>query len=279
MKKLSQMLRARHSRYMACFVVIALLLSVLGCGGGPMSSQNPSPQPQPNASSLLQINIGDAPADRLVAASMTIGSMTLSNSGGGTVTVVSSSTPIEIMHLMGTMQPISLMKVPQGTYSGAMVNISSATVIYIAPATGQLAQKQVPGPMTATITFSPTLNVGASPMVLNLDMNMDASVSIDNSGNVSMNPTMTASMGPGGTAGSLDPEHGGMEHMTGTVKNLSGSSFTMSMMQSSQDISVTTDSDTQFAGMGGMGGMSDDMIVMVDAIMREDGSFLAQREA
>ena len=39
--------------------------------------------------------------------------------------------------------------------------------------------------------------------------------------------------------------------MTGTVKSPSGSSFTMSMMQSSQDISVTTDSNTQFHGMDG----------------------------
>jgi hypothetical protein len=57
----------------------------------------------------------------------------------------------------------------------------------------------------------------------------------------------------------------------------SGNSFTMSMMQSSQDISVTTGSNTQFMGMGGMGSMSNGMIVMVDATMHSDGTFMAQK--
>ena len=57
----------------------------------------------------------------------------------------------------------------------------------------------------------------------------------------------------------------------------SGNSFAMSMMQSSQNISVTTGSSTQFEGMGGMGGMSNGMIVMVDATMQSDGIFMAQK--
>lgn len=255
------------------FLGISLLL-LLACGGGTSSSQNPNPQPNTTA---LQVNLGDAPSDRLVAVSMTLGSMTLTNGSGGTVTVVSSSTPVEMMHLMGTVEPISLMNVPQGTYSGASISIPSAVVMYMDPSTMQLVQKSVSGPMTATINFSPSLTVGTSPMVLNLDMNMASSVSIDQSGNVTMTPTMTASMNPGGTGSSQDPENGGMEHMTGTVMSSSGSSFAISMMQSSQNISVTTGSNTQFMGMGGMGGMSNGMIVMVDATMQSDGTFMAQK--
>ncbi|HZC22987.1 MAG TPA: DUF5666 domain-containing protein [Candidatus Binatia bacterium] len=238
------------------------------------SSQNPNPQPN---TTPLQVNIGDAPSDRLVAVSMTIGSMSLTKSGGGSISVVSSSTPVEMMHLMGTVDPISLMNVPQGTYSGATMSISSATVMYMDPTTMQLVQKSVSGPMNATVNFIPSLTVGTSPMVVNLDMNMASSVSIDQSGNVTMTPTMTASMNPCCTGNSQDPEYGGMEHMTGTVMNFAGSSFTMSMMQSSQNISVTTGSGTQFEGMGGMGGMSNGMILMVDAIMQNDGTFMAQK--
>jgi len=108
-------------------------------------------------------------------------------------------------------------------------------------------------------------------------MNMASSVAIDNSGNVTMTPTMTASMNPCCTGNSQDPANGGMEHMTGTVMSSSGNSFAMSMMQSSQNISVTTGSSTQFEGMGGMGGMSNGMIVMVDATMQSDGIFMAQK--
>jgi hypothetical protein len=267
---------ARTTKIAKCMASVALAFSLLllfGCGGT-SSSQNPNPQPNTTA---FQVNLGDAPSDRLVAVSMTIGSMTLTNGGGGNVTVVSSSTPVEMMHLMGTVEPISLMKVPQGTYSGATVSISSAIVLYMDPTTMQLVQKFVQGPMAANVNFSPSLTVGTSPMVLNLDMNLASSVSIDRSGNVTMTPTMTASMNPGGTGNSQDPENGGMEHMTGTVMSISGNSFTMSMMQSSQNISVTTGPNTQFEGMGGMGGMSNGMIVMVDATMQSDGTFIAQK--
>jgi hypothetical protein len=258
------------------FSTTALLVAILffsGCGGnGNSSSQNPPPN-----TSALQVNIGDAPSDRLVAVGMTIGSMTLAKSTGGAVTVVSSSTPVEMIHLMGTMQPISLMKVPQGSYSGATVNISSAIVMYMDPVAVQLVQKAVLGPMSATMSFNPNLTVSNTPMVLNLDMDMASSVSIDGAGNVTMTPTMSASMNPGGTSNTHDPEDGGMEHMTGTVKSFSGNSFTMSMMQTSQDVPVATDSNTQFQGIGGMGGMSNGMIVMVDATMQMDGSFMAHK--
>lgn len=260
--------------FTACGALAFSLLLSFGCGGG--TSSAPNPNPQPNTTSL-QVNIGDAPSDRLVAVSMTIGSMTLANTSGSSVTVVSSPTPVEMMHLMGTMQAVSLMKVPQGNYSGGTVNISSALVMYMDPVAGQLVQKTVPGPMSATMTFSPSLTVGTTPMVLNLDMDMASSVSIDGAGNVSMTPTMVASMNPRGTGNSHDAEDGGMEHMTGTVKSFSGSSFTMSMMQSSQDVPIATDSNTQFQGMSGMGGMSNGMIVMVDATMRPDGSFMAHK--
>jgi hypothetical protein len=208
---------------------------------------------------------------------MTIGSMTLTNASGGIVSIVSSSTPVEMMHLMGTVNPISLMNVPQSTYSSATMNISSAMVMYMDPNTMQLVQKSVPGPMNVAINFSPSLTIGASPMVVNLDMNMASSVSIDQSGNVTMTPTMTATMSSCCSGNSHDPEHGGMEHMIGSVMSSSGSSFTMSMMQTSQNISIATGTNTQFEGMGGTGGMSNDMLVMVDATMQSDGTFMANK--
>jgi Domain of unknown function (DUF5666) len=263
----------RVATHSACTALFVSLLLLLGCGGG---TSSPSPNPQPNTSTL-QVNIGDGPSDELIAVSMTIGSMMLTKSSGGSVTVVSPPTTVEMMHLMGTVEPISLMNVPQGTYSGATINISSAMVLYMDPTSMQLVQKSVPGPMTATVNFNPSLTVGTSPMVLNLDMNIASSVSIDNAGNVTMTPTMTASMNPCCTGNSQNPQNGGMEHMTGTVMNFSGSSFNMSMIQSSQNISVTTGSNTQFEGMGGMGGMSNGMIVMVDATMQSDGTFMAQK--
>lgn len=259
----------------AVWVLLTMFLFLLfGCGGGSNSSQSTNSLPKVTA---LQVNLGDGPSDRLVAVSMVIRSMTLTNASAGTVSVVSSSTPVEMMHLMGTVDPISLMNVPQGAYSGATMSISSATVMYMDPITMQLVQKPVSNPMSATVTFNPNLTVGTSPMVLNLDMNMASSISIDSSGNVTMTPTVKATMNTCCNGNSQDPENGGMEHMIGAVMSSSGNAFDMSMMQSTQNISVTTGSGTQFEGMGGMGSMSNGMLVMVDAVMQSDGSFLAQK--
>src|SRR5262249_48458459 len=186
------------------FVITVFVLAFNGCGGsGTTPSQNSNPQPN---TTVLQVNLGDAPADRLVAVSLTIGSMALTSSSGGTVTMISSATPVEMMHLMGTVQPMSLMPVPHGSYSGATVTISSATVMYMNASTGQLIQKSLQGPMPANVSLNPALVIGTSPMVLNLDMNMASSVTIDNSGNVSMTPTMTATMNAAANGGSHDPQ-------------------------------------------------------------------------
>ncbi len=264
----------QFTRSIVCTSLFFSVLLLFGCGGGTSSSLR-SPNPQPSTTAL-QVNIGDGPSDQLVAVSMTIGSMTLSNTAGGSVPVVSSPTTVEMMHRMGTTEPISLRSVAQGTYSGATMTISSALVTYMSPVTGQMVQKNVPGPMTATMSFSPSLTVSSSPMVLNLDMDMAASVSIDAAGNVTMTPAVTASVNAGGSGNGHDPEDGGMQHMAGTIQSISGSAFTLSMMQTSQNISVAINSGTQFQGMGGMGGMSNGMIVMVDAGMQPDGSFMAQ---
>ena len=156
-----------------CASLFFSVLLLFGCGGG--TSQNSNPQTSMTA---LQVNIGDGPSDQLIAVSMTIGSMVLSNTAGGSVTVVSSPTTVEMMHRMGTVEPISLTKVAQGTYLGTTLTISSAVVTYMSPVTGQMVQKNVPGPMTATMSFSPNLTSSSSPTVLNLDMDMAASVKI-----------------------------------------------------------------------------------------------------
>jgi len=255
-------------------MLIPTMLIEVGCGGG--SSQSPSTPlaPQPGSASF-QINIGDYPSDRLLAFAMTINSMSLTNSTGSTVNLVSNPVPLEMMQLMGTMQPLAIMTIPQGTYTKATMTIGSATVTYMDPVTMQAVQKTVPG-MTATIQFDPNVTMNGTPSVMNFDMDMAASVFIDGAGNVTMNPTLHMTTGAY-AVGSHDPVHGGMEHMFGAVANISGGSFTMAMMQGLQNPTFMTNSNTQFVNMGGMGMMSSGNLIMVDAEMRPDGSMLADR--
>jgi hypothetical protein len=101
-------------------------------------------------------------------------------------------------------------------------------------------------------------------MVLNLNMNMVSSVSIDNSGNVTMTPTMTASMKsmlPRQFSRPAEWRDGAHD------RNRNGDEILRQFFHDvddaeSQNISVTTGSGPQFEAMGGMDGMSNGMIVV-----------------
>lgn len=262
---------AGHPERFAPIAAAGILFIVLSACGGGMSSSTSTPQQN---AATIQVNIGDAPSDRLVSFGMTISSMTFTNSAGASVPVMSSSATTEMVHLMGILQPLSLMQVPQGTYTKATITMSNMAVAYMNPANGQMVQQTIAGPMTSVVNFSPSLTLGSSPMVANFDLDMANSVAIDNMGNVSFTPAFTASMQSGGVVGN-SPYSGGMQHMMGSVGSSSGSSFSFSMMESSSPMNIGTNSNTQFVGMSGMGMMSNNQIVTVDAMMQPDGSMMA----
>lgn len=91
-----------------------------------------------------------------------------------------------------------------------------------------------------------------------------------------MTPAFRTVMNSVGSGSGNDPENGFMEHLVGSVASTSGNNFGMSMMQSSQPLTFTTNSSTQFVNIGGMGMMSNGELVMVDAMLQSDGSIQAQ---
>lgn len=253
-------------------------LGIVGCGGGGSSSaMSGTPNPTPIATPI-QVSLGDAPADWIMAFGMTVNSITMTNSGGGTVNMVTTASPMEMMQLMGTVQPVSTMAVPQGNYSQAMVTFSAVTMGYMDPVSHTYKQKTMPGPFTATVPFSPAMTVGTSPMALSFDMKMGPSVSIDALGNVTITPVMTASMGSTTGAG-MNPWQGSMQHRIGAISSVSGSQFTMGSMMGMQQTTFMTNGNTQFAGTGfnGTGSMTTGMMVGVNAVMQSDGTYMAQR--
>jgi hypothetical protein len=259
----------------ACTIAI-LVAALNGCGGGSAASNTGSnPTPTPTAKTAVQVNMGDSPADWMLAFSMNITSMSLTGSNGS-ATVVSTSMPMEMMHLMGTMQPLAMINAPQGTYTGASVTIGSATVMYMDPTTKAAVQATISGPMTGTVTFSSPITVGSTPMAMGFDLDLASSVTASSNGSLSMNPVFHVTSGTQGSGNPMDFEDGGIQQMMGTVSSVSGSSFTMSSMQAAQNFTFATNSSTVFDGTT-MGSMSSGMGVMVDASLQSDGSLLASR--
>lgn len=254
---------------------------LVACGGGgtTASSGGGTTTPPPTASTTVQVNMGDAPADWMLAFSTSIASMSLSGSNG-TINVTSNSTPIEMTQLMGTMQPFAMVSAPQGTYNSASITIGSCSVTYIDPTTKTLVQKSIAGPFNTTVTFSSPVTVGSTPMAFNFDLDLAHSVTADSSGNLSFAPQFHFSMGTQGSGTGNDPAYGGMQQMMGAVSNTASGSFSMTALQAAQTFTVTTNSSTQFQGIAtGMGMMGSGMGVLVSAKLQPDGSLLATQVA
>lgn len=261
-----------------------LALVALGCGGGAAgqaSSGGGSGSGSGTGSALstpVQVTLGDAPGDWVMAFGMTVGSMTLTASGGSTVSLLPAATPVEMMQSMATTLPMAMIQVPQGTYTQATVTVGSVTVGYMDPSTGAYVQKTMAGPFTATIPFSPALSVGSAPVSLNVDMDMGASLSLDASGNLTLAPVMTATM-PGLAASGQTPWTGSMPQLMGSISSVSGSSFTLASMMGLSGATFATNAATQFAGNGlsGIQGLSTGLLVNVAAVVQADGTYLATR--
>ncbi len=252
-------------------------LAFLACGGSTSGGFTMAPPPPANTAPV-QVSLGDAPADWIMAFGMTVNSISMLNSNGSTVNMVPTATPMEMMQTMATMQPLSVMSVPQGNYTQATVMVSAVTMSYMDPVSKTAMQKAMAGPFTATVAFSPSMTVGASPVALNFDMNMGSSVAIDASGNVTFTPVMTAMTSTVPATGS-NPFQGGMQHQVGRVTTIAGSQFTMGSMMGIQTMTFMTNGSTQFpsSGLTGMGMMTTGMMVSVDAALQADGNYMAQR--
>lgn len=272
------------SRQSAFALLLTGSLILVGCGGGSSATATPgsgsgsgSGTGTTPTATLVQVNLGDAPADWVMAFGMTVNSITLTSVSGSTVNVVPASTPMEMAQLMGTMQTVSTLAVPQGSYTQAVVTFSAVNLGYMNPITKAYATATMPGPFTATVPFSPAFTVGASPMALDFDLNLGASLAADSTGAVSLTPVITAAPMPVSATGPT-PWNGSLR-MMGSVSGVTGSQFTLGSMMGLQTTTFTTSGTTTFAGTGltGMGGMAAGLMVAVDATLQADGSFLAQR--
>lgn len=250
-------------------ITITVLAILIGCSSGPGTITNGTAP-----TTAVQVNMGDSPADWMLAFSMNITSMTLNGSNGNT-TVVANTTPMEMMHLMGAMQPLSMITVPPGSYTGATITIGSATVTYMNPTTNTITQQTFQNPMTGTVTFSSPVTVGSIPMAMNFDLDLASSVT-GSAGSLTMNPVFNMTFGQQGSGNPGDYANGGISAMMGSIASVSSSSFTMTSMQSVGNFTFATNGTTTFDGTT-MGGMSDGMLVMVDATLQADGSLLATR--
>src|ERR1700737_4659801 len=165
------------------------VVTLSGCSGSAPTTVNPA------AKSAVQVRIGDAPIDKVLAFELTVTSITLTDAAGVTTSVLSSPTEVELTHLAGTFEPLTLNNISQGTYTKAVITVASPDVTYIDPGTGLIMEKHptLTTP-TATVTFpNGGLTVGSGATSINFDFNLANSLVFDASNNVTVTPVFTLS--------------------------------------------------------------------------------------
>ena len=260
---------------------IALLAVAVGCSGGSQAGTTST-----TPLSAVQVKIGDAPADSVLAFELNITSVSLQPQSGNAVSVLSAPAEIELAHLSGTLEPLTLANVAPGMYTGAAIAVSSAEVTYIPSGSSTPVNKQIALNQTVNVTFNPALNVGSGSSLVNLDMNLAQSLTFDSSGNLTgINPMFAATTVsvPAGEQGE-DEDHGELQDSVGTITATNAATgtalatFTITPAMNGQPLTFQVNSGTHFEdGLAQFSDLKANMMVKVDAVTQSDGSLLATK--
>jgi hypothetical protein len=168
---------------------------------------------------------------------------------------------------------------PPGTYSGATLTVTSAEVVVINGTTPTSVPATISGG-TVTVTF-PNITVTTTPLFLNFDLDLAASVVLNGTPITSATVTpkfnvTSAATPPAGNEGNEDHDNGELEDVHGSVKSIAAPNFTVTTKTT--DITFATDANTRFKdGITQLSDLKVGDIIEVDGITKSDGSKLATK--
>jgi Domain of unknown function (DUF5666) len=269
-------------RMLAVSVMIGALMLLAACGGNSSSSPTPTPTPRPTPSTVVtQIRIGDAPADRVIAFELTIASpVVLTPSAGGSAANLTVGTNrLELTHMSGKLEPLSVVNFPQESYSSAAITITNPEMTFL-NGSGTPTTIQGSASQTVTVNFNPALSIGSSPVVINVDLNIANSIATDQAGNITgfsfSGSSFNISTKAVAAQAQQEDDDGEIESVTGLVTSVSGNNFTMKAGPSGAQLTFTTDATTQSSD--GLTNVNSTLnqIVDVEGVTRSDGTLFAK---
>ncbi len=268
------------AKFASIFALAALIALASGCGGGGSGiASNPTPTPAAGANSA-QVRFGDAPADSVISFEVSVSSLSLTPAGGGapvSVTVPANNR-IELTHASGKFEPFIAGNLPQGTFSAANLTLANSELTFLT-STGTPVHVNGPASASITVPLSPNLTIGSSPLVLNIDVNVGASISTAAGvvNGIAFTPSSfnITAKAPGVAANQQDDD-GEIEDVQGTVTAVNGSSFTFKVGQTGSLMTFNTDGTTEFKdGVTSVAGLLN-QVVTVEGFTRADGSLFAK---
>lgn len=255
-------------RFFLFSVLGSMVLYLAACGGSGNNSVQLTGTP-------LTLQTGDALNDQIAKFELTINSIVLTGAGGtaDTANLLSGPAEVEFSHQAGTFEPLSLAHVPPGTYSGATITVSNAEVVAMV---GGLATKLTASlsSSSVSVTFSPNVTVGSSPMFLNFDLDLANSVTISGT-SATITPKFNVSTSTVAPDENNEREDDGeIDDVHGSVTAIAAPNFTIQTRTTT--ITFATDANTRFHdGVSQLSDLKVGDIVEVEAATKSDGTRLA----
>ena len=247
---------------------------VLGCS----SSVLPGTATNINSpSSTVPVLITDAPSDQLVAFTLTLNTIILTDSACETASILPTPTTIEVCHLNGIQAPLVTASIPQDTYTSAVITFSDPQITYINSSGQPVSVTPTLATTSFTFTFPTPFTVNNISTSLLVDLLAGKSVAISGT-TVTVTPVFSIKPVPPAAAAPPPSQNGtGMQQMA-TVVSVSGASVTL-QPGSGPNFTVTTNSATILQGPNftSLSALTVGEIVQVDFIVESGGTYLATR--
>lgn len=269
------------------FILSALALPVLTTACGSSSTNGSSSGPVFHGNTNVTILASGTANDQLSEFWLTFNSLSLTDKGGKTITLLSSPQTAEFMHLNGTAEPVASVSIPQGIYVSGAANIGSAsfTCVTLIPPTGNppgglltatYAYGYTPdSQVTVTLPSPITVTGNSIGLVFNLMVAQSASLTSCYNPPGAIN---TYSITPTFSVRSVaSAEENGLNGQVASVN--AGSGSVMLTLVDAQSISISADGNTVYQGVSDLSTLVPGMLVTVDASFQSDGSHLAKRIA
>src|SRR5215813_3554171 len=262
---------------MTLLFCVTLLLA--GCGS---STNNSVTTP---GSGNATINVGDATNDQVLAFELTVTTLTLSgkDSSGNSInpSALSKPTEVEFVHEAGTFEPLTVFKLPPGTYTSASLSVSNPEVVAVIAGVPTKLTATLSSP-TVTVNFpSPITITSSNSAVINFDLDLASSLTISGT-NATVTPTfhVTSATVNNNNEDNEDEDNGEIEDVHGTVSaiaaNASPATFTINT-RSGTSLTFTVNSSTRFEGIGGLAQLMAGAVVEVDGMTQSDGTKVATK--
>ncbi len=241
----------------------------------------PAHTPTPAAGTTsTQVRFGDAPADSVISFEVSVSALTLTPAGGGTAVTVAvpANNRIELTHESGKFEPFIVGNLPQGTFSAANLTLVNSELTFLS-STGTPVHINGPASSTISIPLSPNVTIGAGALVLNIDVNVAASITTSAgvvNGIAFTSTSFNITAKAPGAANNQQDDDGEFEDTVGTVTAVNGTSFTFKVGSTGSSLTFTTDATTEFKdGVTGVAGLLN-QVVTVEGFTKADGTLFAK---